>query len=133
MNAFIIELDNRPGMLAGLGDAIAEKGINITGIAGGSAADKGAVVLITNDEAGTRSVLDGAGVTFRTAELVSAGLEDRPGSLAGAARKLADAGVNIEGLLPTGMEGGKITIAFAVDDAQAARTALGELAGATQG
>lgn len=129
MNAFIIELENRPGMLAGVAEAIAQKGINITGVAGGTAAEKGSVVILTNDEAATRSVLDASGVSYREAGLVSAALEDRPGSLAAAARRLADQGVNIEALLATGMEGGKITIAFAVDDVASARSALGELAG----
>lgn len=128
MDVFIIELDNRPGMLAGLAEAIAEKGINITSIAGASGSDTGTVALLTNDADGTRSVLDASGVTYRTCTLVSASLEDRPGSLAAATRRIADAGVNIDALFPTAMEGGRITLAFGVDDAEAARTALGELA-----
>ena len=36
--------------------------------------------------------------------------------------------VNIELLLPTGMEGGKVSVAFGVDNAAAAQQALGELA-----
>ncbi|HEX2194089.1 MAG TPA: ACT domain-containing protein [Candidatus Limnocylindria bacterium] len=130
MDAFIIELENRPGMLAGLAESIAGRGINITAIAGAAARDSGAVAIITNDEAAARSVLDEIGVTYRPSALVSAGLEDKPGALADAARRLADAGVNVEALIATGSQGGKITIAFAVDDPDAARTALGELAGA---
>jgi hypothetical protein len=66
-------------------------------------------------------------VTYRTCGVVEARLEHRPGSLAAVARRLADAGVNIEALLPTGMEGGAVTLALAVDDVQAARSALAEL------
>ena len=33
VNAFIVELENRPGMLAGLAEAIAGRGINITAVA----------------------------------------------------------------------------------------------------
>lgn len=129
MDAFIIELDNRPGMLAGLAEAIAEKGINITAIAAATSSDKGAVAILTNDEVATRTVLDGAGVSYRSCGLVSASLEHRPGTLAIAARRLADAGVNVEGLLATGMEDGKVMVAFAVDDVAAAQAALGDLAG----
>jgi len=130
VNAFIIELENRPGMIAGLAESIAGKGINITAVAGAAGRDTGAIAIITNDESATRNVLDEAGVTYRTIQLVSANLEDKPGTLAAATRRLADAGVNIEALFATGTEGGKITLAFAVDDAEAGRRALGELAGA---
>jgi hypothetical protein len=128
MDVFIIELENRPGMLAGLAEAIAEKGINVTNIAGATTTDTGTVALLTNDAAGTRSVLDASSVTYRTCGLVSASLEDRPGSLAAATRRIADAGVNIDALFATGMEGGRVTLAIAVDDVEAARSALGDLA-----
>ena len=128
MRAFIVELQNSPGSLAKLTEAIAERGINITNVVGATCAGSGSLGIITNDEASTRSVLDGASSSYREIDLVSAALEDRPGTLAAAARRLADAGVNIELLLPTGMEGGKISVAFGVDNASAAQQALGELA-----
>jgi hypothetical protein len=131
MNAFIIELENRPGTLADVADAIAEKGINIAGVAGAAAsAGSSAVAIVTNDEAGTRSVLDASGTRYREVALATASLEDKPGILAQAARRLADAGVNIEAIFPTGMEGGKITVAFAVDNIEAAKSALCQYVGA---
>lgn len=129
MNAFIIELEDRPGALAGVAEAIAGRGINITGVSGIASGPRGTIAAITNDEAGTRSALDGAGIMYREIGLVSASLEDRPGTLAAAARRLADAGVNIEILIPTGMDAGKITLAIGVADVEAAKRALGELAG----
>ena len=130
VNAFIIELDNQPGQLASVAKATAESGINITAIAGAASGEHGSIILITNDEAGTRSCLDGHGFSYRPIGLASAALEDRPGALAEAATRLADAGVNVEALLPTGMAGGRITVAFGVGDVEAAKQALGELAGA---
>ncbi|HEX6655921.1 MAG TPA: ACT domain-containing protein [Candidatus Limnocylindria bacterium] len=126
MNAFIIELDNRPGTLADAAAAIAEKGINITGVAGATGASTGSVVVVTNDEDATRSALQGSGARFREVTLASAALEHRPGSLAETTRKLADAGVNIEAILPMGMEGNKITVAFGVDNVEAAQSVLGQ-------
>lgn len=128
MHAFIINLDNRPGTLADLGEALGQRAINITGIAGASWEGNGAAAIITNDDAGTRAALDEGGLAYREVDIVSAGLEDRPGSLGEAARRLADKGVNIELLLPTGMQGSRITVAFGVDDAERAREALDELA-----
>jgi hypothetical protein len=129
MNAFIIELEDRPGTLADIADAIAEKGINIAGVAGATGGGGGAIALVTNDEAGTRSVLDASGSRYRQVALATASLEDKPGMLAEAARKLANAGVNIEAIFPTGMDAGKITVAFGVDDIEAAKAALSQYAG----
>ena len=128
MRAFIVKLENQPGALASLGEALGERGINISGIAGTTWESSGSIGLITNDDAGTRAVLDDRGIAHRDVEVVSAGLEDRPGSLGDAARRLAEAGVNIELIMPTGMQGSRITVALGVSDADAARTALGDLA-----
>ncbi|HEY7737313.1 MAG TPA: ACT domain-containing protein [Candidatus Limnocylindrales bacterium] len=126
MNAFVIEGDNKPGELARITEAIADRGINISSISLGTCGDRGTVAIISNDESGTRSALGAAGLTFHETEVVPAALADQPGSLAQATRRLADAGVNIEALIPTGMSGDRVTVAFAVDKADAARTALAE-------
>jgi hypothetical protein len=128
MRAFIVELENRPGSLADVCEAIGAAGVNIVGVAGMTWDAEGAVGLITNNDSTTRQVLEEHDAKYREVELVAAGLEDRPGALAEAARRLAARGVNIEAAMTTSMLGSKVTIAFGVDDAIAAREALGELA-----
>jgi hypothetical protein len=128
MRAFIIQAENRPGALADIAEALGQRGINITGVAGSTSGSTGAIALITNDDSGTRSVLDERGADYRESELVAAGMEDKPGTLGDAARRLADRGVNIQAIMPTGMQGGRVTVAFAVDDVNAAREALGDMA-----
>jgi hypothetical protein len=128
MNAFIVDLMNKPGELARLAETIAQKGINITGFAGATAGDAGTVVVVTNDEAGTRSAINEKGFRAREVELVMASLENKPGSLAAAAKKLADAGINVEAALPTGMSGENVSIAFATDQPAKARELLGAAA-----
>ena len=130
MNAFIVELKNSPGELARATEAIAQKGINLLGFTGATCGDSGSIVLLTNDEAGTRRALGDAGFRPREVELVVASLADQPGALASTARRLADAGVNIEAALPTGMEGGKVSVAFATDNPTKARQVLGEMVAA---
>ena len=130
MRAFIISLDNRPGTLADLGEALGERGINITGLAGTTWEGAGAAGIVTNDDAGAVAALDEAGLAYRQVEVVSATIEDRPGSMGEAARRLADAGVNIELILPSGMQGSRMTLALGVDDVERARQALAELAAA---
>ncbi len=128
MRAFIVKLENRPGSLADLGEALGERGINISGLSGTTWDGEGALAVITNDDAGARSVLEDRELTYRDCEIVSASLEDKPGALGAAARRLADRGVNIELVMTTGVQGSRVTVAIGVDDPAGAREALGELA-----
>jgi hypothetical protein len=126
MNGFIIQGDNKPGQIARVAEAIASKGINIATGACIAYGDKGGLGLVTNDQEGTRSALAGAGIEFREVELISFTVPDKPGSLADAARKLGDAGVNIELLVPTGMSGEGMVLAAGVDKPDVAREALSQ-------
>lgn len=125
MNAFIVELPNRPGSLAMIAEAVAERGINITAFAGATSGELGSVSFTTDDESGTRNALGEKGWVYREVPMVQAKLEHRPGTLAAAARRLADAGVNIETVFVSGMDGDKVEVAFGVDTPEAAQRALG--------
>ena len=131
MNAFIVDLKNKPSELARVTEAIAQKGIDITAFSGSTCGDSGALALVTNDEAGTQRALAEGQWKFHTLEVTQASVANRPGALAEVARKLGNAGVNIEAAFPTGMTGGNVGIAFATDNPKKAREALGDLVGAT--
>ncbi len=135
MKWFIVEASNRPGEFARHADAIAQRGINLANAVGLGIGDRGGAAFYATDEAGLRTALNEAGIAFREVDAVTAKLQDKPGTVADAARRLSDAGVNIELLVPTGMSGGEVTVAFGVDKLEQARTALGDLAatGATAG
>lgn len=125
MNVFIVELKDQPGELARVAEAVARKGIDITGFSGATSGGRGTVALLTSDEAGTRAALSEGGFNAREVEVAMASLENKPGTLAAAARKLADAGINIEAALPTAMAGANVTIAFATDQPARAQSVLG--------
>lgn len=130
MNAFIIECPNRPGEVARISEACAGRGVNISSIGSVAWGEQGAIGILTSDEARTREALEGAGCTFREAEVVEFALANRPGTLAEASRNLANAGVNIEFLTFTGMRDGDVLAAAAVDNVPAARQALSQFASA---
>lgn len=130
MKAFIIQLENQPGTLARVAETLGERGINITTIAGTTSGTGGAAALMTNDEPGTESALRSAGLNARAIDVIGVPLAHQPGTLAAALRRLADAGINIELLLPTDVEGPEVAVAIGVTDIEAARQALGDLAGA---
>jgi len=128
VDAFIVDLTNKPGELAKVTEAIAQQRIDITAFSGSTCGDSGSLALVTNDEEGTRRALSEGQWTFRSVELVEATIANRPGGLAEVARKLADAGVNIEAGFPTVMIGSDVQVAFATDNPSKAKQVVGELA-----
>lgn len=124
MNAFLVELENKPGELARITEAIAAKGIDIRGVSGSTCGSSGGVALMTDNDATTRMALQDAGVKFREIEATPAAIGTAPGSLAKVCRRLADGGVNVEALMPTGMDGDHVTVAFVTSDPAKAREIL---------
>ena len=98
MTEFIVTMENRPGRLASLAEALAAFGVNIEALAAYANDGTGTVRLIVNDAPTTRHVLDDAGLHFEENTVLTAHLPHRPGELARLTRLLADAGVNIEAL-----------------------------------
>ena len=123
-NQFVVQLNNRPGGLAALSEALAERGVDLRAIGGGGIGDLGHIILTSSDDAATKQVLDEGGYTFIEGESILAEVPDRPGGMAALARALADAGVNILGHLFLGRWGDRAMFAFIVDDPVTARPIL---------
>jgi hypothetical protein len=124
MNAFLIELENKPGTLALVTEAIAKKGVNLTSASGTNCGSSGKLAITTDNDAATRTALGEVKAKFTESEIVEASVPHAPGSLAKAARRLADAGVNVEAITPMGMKGNDITVGFITDNPVKARAAL---------
>jgi hypothetical protein len=132
VNCFIVDLKNKPTELAKVAEAIAQKGIDITGFSGSTCGDMGTLALVTDNDAVTQRVLSDGGWKFRTIELVETSLSNRPGVLAETARQLASAGINIEAAFPTSMTGNSAQIVFATDNPAQARQVLRQPVGASR-
>ncbi len=90
-------VENRPGTLAKLGEALGKAGINIDAGCGYSSTGGSVAHLIVEDATAARKALEGAGFKVsgeRPVLLVK--ITDRPGELGKLARRIANAGVNIE-------------------------------------
>ena len=94
-------------------------------MAGATSGDLGSVAFTTDDDSGTRNALGEKGWVYREVPIVQTSLDHRPGTLAAAARRLADAGVNVETAFVSGMDGDKVEVSFGVDTPEAAQRALG--------
>lgn len=125
MHAFIIESAHRPGELAKVVEALAAEKVNVTA-AGLGIGTTGATVIIANDEDKARKALANASITAREVSLLVVQGKDRPGELAWLTRKLADADVNVELLLPVDTTPDAYKIALAVSDEATAKQVLGD-------
>ena len=126
MQSFIVEATNRPGELARVANAIAERGINIEAFSLGYGTH-GALAFLGHDEEGLKSALNAEGIAFKEVPLLTIWLDDMPGAVAKAASRLADAGVNIEFFAPVEYNADRrATVAIGVDKIDVARTALSD-------
>jgi hypothetical protein len=61
---FTVELADRPGSLARVATALAERGVNITGIVGVAEDTEGALMLTTSDPAASREAFEALALAF---------------------------------------------------------------------
>jgi len=91
---FTVQLDDKPGSLARVASALADKGVNITGIVGIAEDTDGALMLTTSNPAATREAFTALGLPFEEHD-PDAGMEAmRMGDVQ---RGLADRGMNVGG------------------------------------
>jgi hypothetical protein len=124
MSVFTADVPNQPGELARLCEAMAGGGVNL--VLSATARGGGAtVVFIADDEAAAETVLRLAGIPYTIRPALTIRMENQPGTGAATFRKLADAGVNADVLLPVRVSDDLFLAVLCVDDHEAARRALG--------
>ncbi len=121
---FVVQLENRPGALAGLARAFADAGVNIGEVSGGGTGEYCYAIVTTEDARAAHDVLRAGGYVYQAGETLIVDVPDRTGGLAEVAGKLEAAGVNIEAILFLGRKEGAVETALTVDDVEAARRAL---------
>ena len=122
---FVVQMRHRPGALAEFARALAAHGIDVVNIGGGGLGDVGYAIVTTSDDAATRDILRGSGHLFAEGHPVIVEIEDRPGGLATVTERLADAGININGVVLIGRSPTTVEVAITVDDPTPARRVLG--------
>lgn len=116
-----IILEDRPGSLAAMGQALGKAGVNMEGSGGFVFEGKGILHILVEDAAAARRALQGAGIEVRgERDVLVLDIPDQPGELGKAARRMADAGVNID-LVYLNTKG---KVVFGVDNMEKARAAM---------
>lgn len=116
-----IHLDDHPGALAEMGEALGKSVVNIDGICGVSCEGVGVLHILVEDAAAARSAIEQAGFDVEAErDVLVVNIVDRPGELGNIARKLADAGINLDLLYLTA----NLDLVIGVDDLKKAKSAL---------
>ncbi len=119
----VIEVDNSPGSLAAVAAAVSDAGVNLaaaTCIGRGETAELHILVPHAEPVRHALAITHQAVIT-REHEVVVVEVHDRPGELADMARKIADAGVNVDTIYVATNN----RVVFGSDDIDGLKAALG--------
>lgn len=89
-------LDNRPGTLARVCEALADAKVNIIAFSTNDTVDHTVVRMVVSDHRKAQQVFEDRGALVVESEVLMVTGDNRPGSLASIAQKLADAKINID-------------------------------------
>jgi hypothetical protein len=92
-----IDVENSPGALAEVASAVSDAGVNLAAATCIGAGERAELhILVPHPEAVRHALAIAHLAVSREREVVVVDVEDRPGVLADLARKVAEAGVNLE-------------------------------------
>ena len=125
MTELTVQIENKPGTLASLGEALAKAKVNILAFTAEEGEGRNRVRLATDKSAKAKEVLAGLNLQVSESEVVGIVLKNKPGTLASAARKLASADINISYSYSGAEEGSKSQlVVFGLSDVKRATKAL---------
>jgi len=122
----VLSLESKPGVLAQVGRALAGAGVNITAMCAGEATGgRGKIRLVVDNPGRAAEALKAAKLRVSQEEALSVSLDNRPGTLADVAAKLARARVNVKCAYATTAGAGPTQVVLTVSNVAKAEAALG--------
>ncbi len=119
-------LPNRVGQLAAVCESIAQAKVNIEALWARESGEAAEFLLATESNAKAKRALASLGAQIEEQEIVCLELQNKAGALADAARKLAEAGVNIKSVWGTAFSGKSATCVLLTSDDRKALNVLGK-------
>jgi hypothetical protein len=117
-----ITVENRPGVLARIGAALASEGINIRGVV--AFGERAVLRMVVSDAEKAKGALAKKDITSEVHDVITVRMPDKPGALGTLAKKLSDAGLNIDYTYGTA-DGGESLLVIGVDDPAKAEKIIG--------
>jgi len=101
------ETPDTPGQLAKVCEACGKAGVNIDAVSAYGRDAKGHFRMCTSDNAKAAQVLNAAGYATNEKEVVTMEIENSPGKMLEAARKIGEAGINLKSIYGSASVRGK--------------------------
>jgi len=124
MKQITVLSENRVGALSDVCTELANVGVNIKSITAQGQGDYGIIRLVTEDVNTAKKALEKAGFKLTVSDIIVVNLNDRPGEMAKIARKLSNAGVDVECIYILGKEDDKVQVAIKPSSIEHAMRAL---------
>lgn len=116
-------LENKPGVLARVCQALAEKDVNIVGFSVSDSVDHAVFRIVVDDPAVATHVLGEGGALVVGTRVLAVKLPNRPGAVQQVAEMLAEADINIEYAYGAG-DGAQGLVFLRVSDVEKAQVLL---------
>jgi hypothetical protein len=113
----IVAVDDRPGILADIGELLGRADVNIQSLAATTHDGRGIIHILVDDGEDAGEILKSNGFKIEgVRQVLATTLDDRPGELGRYCRKLSDSGVAISAAYVARRGGGESEVILAVDD-----------------
>ncbi|MGH9194301.1 MAG: ACT domain-containing protein [Acidimicrobiia bacterium] len=113
----VIEVPDRPGVLASIGEILGDAKVNIVAAAAFTAKGTGILHLVVDESQDALAALKKKKIPVaKVREVYAVSIEDRPGELGRFARRLADRGSNISALYLAGERFGDKELIVAIEE-----------------
>ena len=121
-----VQLNNNPGDLARVAQALSRRGVNVKAIAAISVGDVSVARILPDDIVAARAALEAASIKFTESEVHTVLLENKAGVLATVTGRLGEQGINLEALYTTGAAEDLVELAVVSDDPKKTKKILEE-------
>ena len=120
-------VENKPGRLHAIVDALGKGGVNLRALSVADTTDFGILRVITDNNDKAQLILREMGVISKSTDVIAVTIDDQAGGLASVLDVVSSAGVGIEYMYAfLGRTHGKAMMVIKTDDANAAEKALSD-------
>jgi hypothetical protein len=122
---FTVSCAHKAGELARILGVLSKAGVNVLAFCGYGHDSDAKIMLVADDDGKAAGALKGGHIEFQSATVVSVTGPSGPGEGARLAKRIADAGLNIEYTYASTYGAGETTIVLAFKDVEGAMRVLG--------
>ena len=124
MKQLTVVVENRPGALADVAEALGRSGVNILSISAQAFENRGVFRILTTDVNTAVNELNRAGMNSVVSDIIVMKLLDKPGELYKVTKKLSQRGINLRSVYIIGKENDKTVVAIDPEDYKAALSVI---------